>query len=89
MPCEGPPARHADAPPWGTARCSGGQRKLGQIKVIKDLRINNAFILDLLTILAESAERREGGPRWTQIQLSVCRLGDRDKSLGCRQVFEA
>ena len=61
MPCEGPPARHAEGPPWGTARCSGGQRKRGQIKVIKDLRINNAFILDLLTILAESAERREEG----------------------------
>lgn len=48
------------AHPWGAHSCSGGQRKLGQIKVIKDLQINNAFILDLLTQLRfcpESAER--------------------------------
>lgn len=55
---EGPPGRKPIA-----AAVGGVQRKLGQIKVIKDLQINTAFILDLLSLLGSHGVSRkmEGG----------------------------
>lgn len=62
---------------WGTHSCSGGQWKLGQIKVIKGRQINTAFILDLLAILGiAQCQQKDGGRlKWTQIWRSVLRLG--------------
>lgn len=46
-------------PPGELIAAVGGQKKLGQIKVIKDLRINNPFILDLLTLLGSHRVSRK------------------------------
>ena len=46
----------------------GGQWKLGRIKVIKELQINNAFILDLLAMPgSHTVSRKTGGGRgWNE-----------------------
>lgn len=86
------PLAIAKAHPWGTSSYGGGQWKLGQIKVIKDLQINNAFILDLLSLLGshESAEIwMEAEAQMNPDPTKRLQIGCRYKSWGSHQVFEA
>lgn len=86
------PSAALKAHPWGTQSCSGGQWKLGKIKVIKELQINNAFILDLLTILAShrvSRKTEEAEAEMNPHPTKRPQIGCRYKSSGSHRVFEA
>ena len=81
------------ARPLGAQGCRGGQGKLGQIKVIKNPQINNAFYIRFtrpFSDRAESAERRaEAEAEMNPDPTKRRQIGCRYKSPGSRQVFHA